>query len=73
MIDQVTNKIEKIRNYNIKHQKKRTFGIIYDISEHVNLVQCMDIVGNLNHTLIISEFLIYDSNHEEMLPLVEHL
>ena len=45
-----------------------------NISKHVTLVQLIDLLGNVNHALIVVGKWIYDSNYKIDLPLsIEHL
>ena len=54
--------------YYIKQWKiKGNLDIINDISEHVTLVQLMDRIGNMNHSVIIAFNCMFDSNCENKL------
>ena len=60
---------EQALYYNLnKYKQKGSFDIINDISEHVNLVQLMDSLGNVNHDISVVGYWIFDSNYEK--PLV---
>ena len=48
------------------------FYILYYISFHVTLVQLLDIIGDVNHAVIIGRFWLYYSNNEKALPLVKY-
>ena len=39
------------------------FGILTDISEHVNLVKLMDFLGNVNHAISVLGYWIFDSKY----------
>ena len=39
------------------------------ISEHVNLVQLLDYLGNTNHAISVVGYWIFDSNYEKALVL----
>ena len=61
---------DKRLHYNIKKWKKQgSFEIIRDISENVNLVQLVDTVGNVNNSVSIVGYWIFDSKHKKELPL----
>ena len=49
--------------------EEKFFLILNNISEHVTLVQLMDMVVNVNHALSIAGNFIFDSNYERELPL----
>ena len=52
--------------YNLKgFQKNNAFDILKNISEYVNLVQLMESLGNMNHTISILGSWIFDSNYEK--------
>ena len=53
----------------IKYNKKGPYNILEDISENVTLVQLIDSLGNLNHTISVVEYWIFDSNYEKALVL----
>ena len=52
-----------------KYKKKGSYDIMTDISEHVNLVKIMDSLGNMNHTMSVFVYWIFDSNHERELVI----
>ena len=52
-----------------KYKKKSSYNILTDISEHVNLVQLMDSLGNVNHTIHVVGYWIFDSNYKRALVL----
>ena len=65
MIYKSRNKGEQFIYYNIKQWKiKVTFNVPKNISEHVNLVHFVDMVGNVNHAVTISGICIFDLNGE---------
>ena len=43
--------------------------IMLDISEHVTLFQLMDSLVNVNNSISVVEYWIFDSNHEKELVL----
>ena len=43
--------------------------ILKDISEHVTLVQLMDSLDNVNHTINVVGYWIFDSNYKKALIL----
>ena len=56
--------------YKLKmHRHRGYFNILNDISEHVNLVQLMDSLGNVNHAISVVGYWIFDSNYEQVLVL----
>ena len=57
-------------HYNlIKYKKIREYKILEDISENVNLVQLMDTLLNVNHSISVVGNWIFDSNYEKSLVL----
>ena len=62
MSDQVKKLGEQHIHYNIKKCKKGQFDILCDISENLNLVQLMEIFGNVNHAVSIVCYWIFESN-----------
>ena len=52
-----------------KYKKKVSYDILIDISEHVNLVQSMNSLGNVNHAISVVGYWIFDSNYEKSLVL----
>ena len=52
-------------------EKRVKFGILNNTSKHVKLVQFMDTVGNVNHTVIIDRHRKYDYNQEKSPPLIK--
>ena len=52
-----------------KYKKKGSFYIMSDISEHVNLFQLMDYLGNVNHAISVFGYWIFDSNYKRALVL----
>ena len=59
----VRNTGDQSLHYNIqKWEIQGNFDIIHDISENFNLVQLMDIVGNVNHAVSIVGYSIFYSN-----------
>ena len=54
IIDKEINKGGKSCRYKLLQSNKREFDIFDDISEHVTLVQLMNMVENFNHEVSIS-------------------
>ena len=52
-----------------EYKKKGSYDILTDISEHVNLVQLMYSLGNVNHDISVVGYWIFDSNYEKSLVL----
>ena len=51
---------EQVLYYNLKkYKQKGYFDILNDISEHVTLVQLMDSLGNVNHTISVVGYWIF--------------
>ena len=72
MLDQARNKGDHHLHWNINKCKiKGTFDIINNISEHITLVQLMDTVGIVNHTVSIDGNWIFDSNDDKELPFAK--
>ena len=53
----------------IKYKKMREYKILEDISENVTLVQLMDSMVNVNHSISVVVNWIFDSNYEKALVL----
>ena len=53
----------------LRDEKKNQFDILHAISENVTVVQLMNSVGNVNHTLSIADYWILDSNYKKTLLL----
>ena len=65
MLNRAQNKVDQRLSYNIKQNNiKGNFDMINYISEHVTLVQLMDRIGNMNHSVIIAFNCMFDSNCE---------
>ena len=43
--------------------------MIINISEHVNLLELMDYLGNVNHDISVVRYWIFDTNYEKVLVL----
>ena len=70
MKDYVCNTVDKRLRYNINQWGKRgNFDILYDISENVTFVQLMYTVSNVNHSVNIVGYWIFDYNYKMALPL----
>ena len=68
--NQKRNKGEPKLNYNLmKYNKMREYKILEDISANVTLVQLMNSLGNVNHTISAVGNWIFDSNYEKALVL----
>ena len=52
-----------------KYKKKGSYDILTDISEHVTLVQLMDYLGNVNHSISVVGYWKFDSNYKKSLVL----
>ena len=64
MINRAKNKGDHHLRYEIKQWKiKGSFDIINDISDIFTIVQLMETIVNLNHSVNIVEKCIFDSNH----------
>ena len=46
-----------------------SFDILTDISEHVTLVKLMYSLGNVNHTISVVGYWMFNSNYEKLLIL----
>ena len=53
----------------VKYKKKGYYVIMKDIIEHVNLVQLMGSLGNVNHAISVVGCWIFDSNYKKTLVL----
>ena len=51
------------------YKQKSTFDILNDISEHVNLVQLIDSLGNLNNDISVVGYWIFYLKNEKALVL----
>ena len=63
------HKGEQHLRYNINKWEKGDFDILNDISENVTLLQLMDTLGNMNHSISIVGYWIFDSDYEKSLCL----
>ena len=45
-------------------KKRSEFDVLNDISEHVTLVQLMETIRNVNHSVSMDRSWIYDYNNE---------
>ena len=52
-----------------KYKKMGSFNFYADISEHINMIQLMDYLGNANHAISVVGYRIFDSNYERALVL----
>ena len=50
-----------------KYKKKGSYDILTDISENATLVQLMDSLGYINHTISVVGYCIFDSHYERSL------
>ena len=65
-------KVEQNLRYNLKIWRGNdAFDILNNISENVTLVQLMDLLGNVNHAIIIVGCLIFDSNYKKAICLTK--
>ena len=63
---------EQRLRYNLKvWHKKDYFDILKNISEYVTLVQLMDKLVNMNHSISIVGHWIFESNYENSLFLTQ--
>ena len=53
----------------VKYKQKVSYDILKDISENVTLVQLMDTLGNVNHSISVVGNWIFDSNYKKALVL----
>ena len=61
---------EQILYYNMeKYKHKGYFDILNNISEHVTLVKLMDSIGNMNRSIGVVVYWIFDSNYEKSLVI----
>ena len=51
----------------VKYKQKGSYDFLEDISKDVTLVQLMDSLGNVNHTISVVGYWIFDSNYEKSL------
>ena len=64
MKNRIKIKVEQNLRYNLTIWKKNyAFGILNDISEDVTLVQLIDSRGNVNNSISIVGYRIFDSNY----------
>ena len=52
-----------------KYENKGSYDILTERSEHVTLVQLTDYSGNVNYTISVVGFWMFDSNYEKSLVL----
>ena len=61
---------EQIVYYSLRQYKNMgSFDILIDISEHVTLVQLMDSLGNVNNSISVVGYWIFEANYEKALVL----
>ena len=61
---------EQVLYYNLnKYKQKGSFDVLNSKSQHVTLVQLIDSLGNVNHTISVVGYWIFDSNYEKVLVL----
>ena len=59
----------KVHYSTVKDKKKGYFDILKDIRKHVTLVQLMDYLGNLNRTISVFGYWIFEYNYKWSLVL----
>ena len=70
MLNRKRNKGETRVHYKLmKYKKMSEYKLLEDISANVTLVQLMDLLGNVNHSIIVVGSWIFDSNYERSLVL----
>ena len=70
MLNHKINKGESRVHYKqIKYKKMGDYKILEDISANVILVQLMNSIGNVNHSISVVGNWIFDSNYERALVL----
>ena len=67
--DQVKIWVISVSIITIRNRKKGKFEILRGISENAILVQLMETLGGVNHTVIIVGHWIFESNYKKVLPL----
>ena len=53
----------------VKYKKKGYYDILKGISGHVTLVKLMGLLGNMNHSIRVVGYWIFDSNYKRSLVL----
>ena len=53
----------------MKYNKKGSYDILKEMSEHVSLVQLIYYLGNVNHAISVVGYWIFDSNYQNALFL----
>ena len=53
----------------VKYNKKGSYDILKDISEHVTLVKLMDSLRNVNNAISVFGYWIFDYNYKKSLVL----
>ena len=70
MLNNKRNKGEARVHYRlIKYKKMGDYKMLEDISSNVTLVQLMDSLGNVNHSISVVGSWIFESNYERALVL----
>ena len=64
-----TKKEIKVHYSLIKYKQKGLYKLSEDISENVTLVQLMESLVNVNHTISVVGYWIFDSNYKKELVL----
>ena len=69
MLDKERNKGEQCLHFDISQWKvKSRLDILNNISENSTIVQLVNTDGNINNTVIIVGYYIFDSNDKKALP-----
>ena len=67
MVDKERSKAEKRLSYRLEQWKKiDSITILSNISDNVELVQFMESLGNMNHSLSVSARWIFDTNYQNI-------
>ena len=53
----------------VKYKSKGSCDILKYINENINLVQLMDSLGNVNHSISVVGYWIFDSNYKKAFVL----
>ena len=53
----------------VKYNKKGSYDILKEMSEHVSLIQLIYYLGNVNHAISVVGYWIFESNYQNALFL----
>ena len=70
IFDKEIKKVSSVYIIDFNNERYMQFYTMNNISEHVKLVQLMESLGNVNHTVSVVGKWIFYSNYKKSLPLI---